>query len=161
MKRKINQKISIDPKFLDSEIKNHLFNKLQKTMIGKCSLEYGYILKINKIISIEDNLIAPANSLVIFNVIYEADILKPEVGQELVGTVCMIFKHGIFVDIYEKMKILIPSSSMESYIFKNSCFVSDNTKISVGINVKIKIVMIKYEKKNFSCIGKLMNVENI
>ena len=68
----------------------------------------------------------------------------------------MIFHHGIFVDIKGKMKVLIPSASMSSYIYNPS----DNSfgPISKGINVSIEIVMIKYEKKQFSCIGKLKTI---
>ena len=156
MKVQIKQKVSIESKFLDNNVTKHLFDKLQKTMTGKCTLEYGYILKINKIITVGENSITPANSSVVFDLIYEAEVLKPNVGDDLSGTVCMVFKHGIFVDIQGKIKVLIPVSSMESYTFDNSRFVHNNgTEISVGINVTITIVMIKYEKKQFSCIGKL------
>lgn len=159
MKYNINQKIQIEPKFLDKNFKFHLFDKLKKTMIGKCTLDYGYIIKINKIIKIGDNYISPVDSLVIFDVIYEAEVLKPEINQELLGKVCMVFKHGIFVDICGIMKVLIPVSSMKSYTFNKSSFNHNNgVEISVGTLVKIIIVMIKYEKKNFNCIGKLVNV---
>ena len=154
------QKVSIESKFLDNKITDHLFDKLQKTMTGKCTLEYGYIMKINKLIMVGDNSITSANSLVVFDIIYEAEVLKPVVGQNLSGAVCMVFKHGIFVDIYNKMKVLIPVSSMKSYVFDNSRFVHDNdTEISVGVDVTITIVMIKYEKKEFSCIGKLKQID--
>ena len=92
-------------------------------MTGICTVEYGYIIKIIRIVDIGDNTIGTANSLVIFNVTYEAEILKPEIGQILTGTVCMIFQHGIFVNIQDKMKILIPATAMSSFSFDlNSSF---------------------------------------
>ena len=152
----IEQKVSIHSKYLDKNVKTHILNKLQTTMIGKCSLDYGYIIKINKIIKLGENSITPANSLVVFDIIYEADILKPEVGQDLYGTVCMVFQDGIFVDIEGKMKVLIPSTSMPSYVFEKSIFVNNNNdQITVGIKLLITIVMIKYDKNEISCIGKL------
>jgi DNA-directed RNA polymerase subunit E'/Rpb7 len=152
----IDQKVSIHSKYLDKNIKNHLLNKLKSTMIGTCTLEYGYIIEINKIIKLGDNLIASANSLVIFDIVYEAEILKPELGQDLSGKVCMIFQHGIFVEIKDKMKVLIPSTSIPLYTFKDAIFVNDNDdKISLGNKLLITVVMIKYEKKEFSCIGKI------
>ena len=152
----INQKVSIHSKYLDKNIENHLLNKLKSTMIGTCTLEYGYIIEINKIIKLGDNLITSANSLVIFDIIYEAEILKPEIGQDLSGKVCMIFQHGIFVEIKNKMKVLIPSISIPLYTFKDAIFVNDkDDKISLGNKLLITVVMIKYEKKEFSCIGKI------
>ena len=48
---------------------------------------------------------------------------------------------------------------MKSYVFNNSSFNHINgSEISVDTNVIIVITMIKYEKKNFSCIGKLVNI---
>ncbi len=152
----IDQKVSIHSKYLDKNIKSHLLNKLKSTMIGTCTLEHGYIIEINKIIKLGDNLITSANSLVIFDIIYEAEILKPEIGQDLSGKVCMIFQHGIFVEIKNKMKVLIPATSIPLYTFKDTIFVNDNDEeISLGNELVITVVMIKYEKKEFSCIGKI------
>jgi DNA-directed RNA polymerase subunit E'/Rpb7 len=156
MLKNINQKVSIESKYLNSNTENHILDKLKKIMEGKCTLDNGYIIDVKRIINLGDNTIGGANSLVIFDVTYEVEILRPENGQILSGTVCMIFHHGIFVDIKGKMKVLIPSASMSSYIYNPS----DNSfgPISKGINVSIEIVMIKYEKKQFSCIGKLKTI---
>jgi DNA-directed RNA polymerase subunit E'/Rpb7 len=154
----IKQKVSIHSKYLDQNIRIHLLNKLKETFIGKCTLEYGYIIGINKIIKLGENSIAPANSLVIFDLIYEADVLKPEIGQVLSGKVCMIFQHGIFVEIQDKMKVLIPVTSISSYRFEETRYVNDNDdEISLGNELLIVIVMIKYEKKAFNCIGKIQS----
>jgi DNA-directed RNA polymerase subunit E'/Rpb7 len=157
MLQQIEQKVSIESKYLDSSIKDHILNKLKKTMEGKCTFENGYIIDVKKIIKLGDNKIGCANSLIIFNVTYEACVLKPVKGDILKGCVCMVFQHGIFVDVY-KMKVLIPTTSMLSYIYNKSknIFESDNdSSIIQGIELTIEIVMIKYEKKQFSCIGKL------
>jgi DNA-directed RNA polymerase subunit E'/Rpb7 len=154
---KIKGKLSIEPKYLDKDLDIHLLNKLKKTIIGTCSYEYGYIININKIIKIFDNFIAPANSLIVFNIIYEAEVLKPKIGQYLKGTVCMVFQNGIFVNINDKMKVLVPSSFMKSYTFCKNYFINNenNSKISINDEVTVKITRIKYEKKEFGCIGEL------
>ena len=150
----INQKVSIASKYLDNNIEKHILDKLKKTMEGKCTLDNGYIINVNKIINLGENKIGRANSLVVFNLTYEAEILRPQKGDILFGTVCMIFHHGIFVNVKEKMKVLIPATSMSSYVYNQI----DNSfgPISKGIDISIEIVMIKYEKKQFSCIGKLL-----
>lgn len=155
MIRTINQKVSIEPKYLDSNISNHLLKKLKDTMEGKCSLDNGYILSVNKIIKLGENMIECPNSFVIFNVIYEVTVLKPEKNQIMSGTVCMVFQHGIFVDIMGKLKVLIPATSMSElkYTLEKNSFVGDNITISDKTDVTIKITATHYEKKQFSCIG--------
>lgn len=152
---RIKQEVSLEHKHLTSKLKTHMFEKIKTMMTGKCTVDYGYIIKIIKIVDIGDNTIGTANSLVFFNVTYDAEILKPEIGQILTGTVCMIFQHGIFVNILDKMKVLIPATAMSSFSFENSSFVGNDLTITDGVELNIRITMIKYEKKVFSCIGEL------
>lgn len=157
MIRTINQKVSIEPQYLDSNISNHVLKKLKDNMEGKCTLDNGHILSVNKIIKLGENTIGCANSFVIFNVLYEVTVLKPEKNQILSGTVCMVFQHGIFVDIMGKLKVLIPATSMPKlkYTSEKDIFVGDNITISNKTEVTIEITATQYEKKQFSCIGRL------
>lgn len=154
----IVQKVSIEPKFLDSNIAYHLLQKIKRNMEGKCTLDYGYIITVNKIVELGKNMIAPANSLVVYDVKYEAETIKPEKGMELNGEICMVFPNGVFVDVLNKLNVLIPVSSLDGYTFFNDSFVSDKDEdnIKVGSNVNIRITMVKYEKKSFSSIGELV-----
>ena len=157
--KSIKQKVSIEAKFLNKNINDHLLNKLIKIMIGKCSNEHGYFLNVNRLISVGNNSIMYSNSLIIFDVVYEALTLKPEIGDVISGTVCMVFQHGIFVNVNNKLKVLIPATSLKSYVFKDNSFTSQDKIITNGIEMCIVIVMIKYEKKEFSCIGDLHTAE--
>ena len=151
----IHQKVSIDPKYLDSNISYHILQRIRSIMEDTCTLKYGYIMSVNKIIKLGSNIIAPANSLVIYDVTYEAETILPSPGLILDGDVCMIFENGILVDICGKTQILVPLENMEGYKFDNNSFVQDKDEICVGCNVTIIITMVKYEKKEFKCIGKL------
>lgn len=154
----IKQKISIDCIYLDDNIQENLLNKLKKTVVGNCSLEYGYILNIIKIINMSNNKISSADSLCVFDVVYEAEILKPEIGNVFSGKVCMVFQSGFMVDIQNIIKVLIPVSSLKDFVYKedNQTFLSkDKLIIKEGVELNIEIVMIKYEKKKYSCIGKI------
>lgn len=162
MIQQIIQKVIIECKYLDSNIEKHIFQKLKKTMEGICTFNNGYIIEVKKIVELGSNTIGNSNSLVIFNVVYEAEVLKPIEGQVLTGKVCMIFQHGIFVDVITRMKVLIPVTSMEEYNYNKN----DNTfeyttdslvSITLEKELSIEIVMIKYEKKQFSCIGKIIS----
>jgi DNA-directed RNA polymerase subunit E'/Rpb7 len=154
----IKNKVSIEAKYLDKKIEEHLLNKIRTTVVGKCYLEYGYILNVTKIIDIGTNTISSVNSFVVFDVTYEADVLKPKIGDVFSGSVCMIFQHGIFVNVKNKLKVLVPAKSMKTYVFENDYFFNkkENSKITNSCELSISITMIKYEKKEFSCIGELV-----
>jgi DNA-directed RNA polymerase subunit E'/Rpb7 len=158
MLKTITQKISIQAMYLDSNIKSHLLNKIKKNIESKCTFNDGYIIDVKRIISIGDNTIGCANSLVIFNVTYEAEVLKPEEGSILSGKVCMVFQHGIFVDICSKMKVLVPANYINGYKYQEdkNVFEKNGKIIENDREVSIEIVKTKYEKKQFSCIGKLV-----
>ena len=81
MLKHINQKVSIESEYLNSNTENHILDKLKKIMEGKCTLDNGYIIDVKRIINLGDNTIGGANSLVIFDLTYEAEILRPENGQ--------------------------------------------------------------------------------
>lgn len=162
---RIDQKVSIDPKYLDSNISHYILEKIRLNMENKCTLKYGYIINVRKIINLGDNIIAPANSLVVYDVTYEAETVKPEKGLELSGKICMVFEHGIFVDVLGRMKVLVPVNTLEGYTFSDDSFIPLEEKgegekevIVVGKSVNIRINMVKYEKKEFSCIGELVKV---
>jgi len=154
----ITKSVLLEPKYLDSRILLNLKNKLEKLMIGQCTFEDGYVTDIIKILKFDDNTISPATSNVIFNVKFKAKTLKPVEGKDLTGEVCMVFQHGIFVEIDKKMKILIPVSNMNGFNYNNekSMFELNTNIIKVGDIITSTVLKIKYEKKEFSCIGSLV-----
>jgi DNA-directed RNA polymerase subunit E'/Rpb7 len=85
--------------------------------------------------------------------------LKPEIDAVYTDKVSMIFSGGIFINIKNKIKLLIPISSLKNYKFEQSTktFVKDDkTVIKENDEIKIKITGIKYSKKNFNCFGELI-----
>ena len=157
----ITQKISIEPEYLDNNINNHLLNRIKYLAEGTCTLNNGYIINVNKIKKIVKNIIDSSESLIIFEIVYEATTLKPTIGLILTGTICMILPQGLFVNIDGKMKVLIPSSSM-NFKFKKDEYdeyyvnKTGKSKLVNGMDIKIQIIMIKYEQKEFKCIGKII-----
>ena len=53
---------------------------------------------------------------------------------------------------------MVPVKSMKTYVFEHDYFFNkkENTKITNSCELSIRITMIKYEKKEFSCIGELV-----
>ncbi len=155
----IEEKICIESVCLGPQIKKHIYQRLHDKMVGKCNQEYGYILSISDKIKIIDNSLAPAGSGVLFNVKFDIESLKPVENEKYKGKVCMILQHGIFVEVADKLKILIPSDKMNNYKYSKNkkLWKKDGNYINLNDYVTITINLIKYEKKNFNCIGTLVS----
>jgi DNA-directed RNA polymerase subunit E'/Rpb7 len=155
----IERKITIDPEFLYSDLKVKLFDKVKTVYENECTQENGYILKVNKIVNIKDNYISNVNSNIIFILDIDVDVLKPDINKIYTDKVSMIFGGGLFINIKNKIKVLIPISSLTNYKFDASTKTflrSDKTSIKENDEIKIKITGIKYSKKNFNCFGELI-----
>jgi DNA-directed RNA polymerase subunit E'/Rpb7 len=159
----IEKKICLNSEYLSGDIKSHLLNKIRDMTLNECTKDYGYFLNVNKIDRIKDNFIS-SNCENVFSVLFEVDVLKPEINKVFMGKVCMIFLNGIFINIKDKLKVLIPISAITEYKFdqENKCFnlidLKDKKKKKVIKNddeLNVIISGIKYSKKNFSCFGLL------
>jgi DNA-directed RNA polymerase subunit E'/Rpb7 len=155
----IERKVCVEPEFLYCDLNIKILEKVKKVFENECTQENGYILKINKISRIKDNYISNVNSSIVFIVDIDVDNLKPEIDAVYTDKVSMIFSGGIFINIKNKIKLLIPISSLKNYKFEQSTktFVKDDkTVIKENDEIKIKITGIKYSKKNFNCFGELI-----
>ena len=155
----IERKVCVEPEFLYCDLNAKILEKVKKVFENECTQENGYILKINKISRIKDNYISNVNSSIVFIVDIDVDNLKPEIDAVYTDKVSMIFSGGIFINIKNKIKLLIPISSLKNYKFEQSTktFVKDDkTAIKENDEIKIKITGIKYSKKNFNCFGELI-----
>ena len=155
----IEKKLCLQPEFFDKNIQTHIFNKLKQDLENTCSKEYGYILEVNKVLKIKDNYIS-SNCENIFVVDLQFTTLKPEIDKEFSGVICMIFSGGVFINIKNKLKVLVPESCILDYKFnqyKNIFInITDETiTIKQGDIVNVIISGIKYSKKNFSCFGRI------
>lgn len=156
---KLQKKITIESQYLDSNIKENILKKLKIITNNECSKEYGYYINIIKINNILDNYIS-SNCENIFIVEFDAEILKPEIGKKYEGKVCMLFGGGIFLNVLNRLKILIPLSTITDYEYnplKNNFTNKKNGKVII-LNDDLKVIIsgTKYSKQNFSCFGKLL-----
>lgn len=146
----ITKRITLNPKHLTKNINNHIIKQLEKDTRDDCSKQFGHILKIIKIEEIVDN----ENTS--FVIKFLAETLKPEKNKILVGKVFKIYKDGIFVDVLEKQKILIPALNMTNYTYneENNIYQSqDDIVIQENDEIKVEVVAVRYNKGKFSCFG--------
>jgi DNA-directed RNA polymerase subunit E'/Rpb7 len=156
----IEKKICLEPIHLYYNLNDNLLKKTREVCKDECSKETGYILNVNKIVKIKDNYISNVNSSTIFVIDIEIESLIPYLNNIYTDKVCMIFNGGLFMTINDKIKVLIPSNSLEDYIFDSTNkFFKGPKKQIIKENdiIKIKITGIKYSKKNFSCFGEFIS----
>ena len=151
----MERRVCIDNEYLHKNIYDHILTKIKENTINECTKEYGYILNIKKLIKIKDNYISNVNCDSIFVVEFIAEILKPEIGKKFSGEVCMVFPGGIFLNIKNKQKVLIPISTLKNCIYDphNKNFDKNKKIIKEGDIIKVEITGTKYSKQNFSCFG--------
>ena len=148
----LQRRIYLEPKYLDKNIMNHLLKTINKAMFGEFNKEYGYIISANRIIKIVDN----ENTFFVLK--FEAKTYKPKIKQKVDGVVCGVYEEGIFIKVFEKMKILIPHIYLKDYKFNDvfHSFENKNNKIGIGDKINVEIKAVKYDKNGFCCIGFLV-----
>ena len=153
----IQKRICLPYKFLDSSLKDHICNHIKESLGEECSKDHGYILDIQDDIEIVDHEISRLKNDLIFTVSFKADTLKPQPGDEVTGEVCMIFSDGIFVNIKDKLKILVPSTNLMEYEYNHdeNLFSAEGKKIVVGDVVNLVVQASMYNKNKISCFASL------
>ena len=147
----IQRRVSLGPRYLDSDIMSHLLREASSKSTSECTKEHGYIINVSRIlriISCEDTL---------FTVELEAETFKPCGGMSVNGSVCMVYKDGIFIDILKRQKMLIPTSTLKGYEFdeETQSFSDGKQVLAVGDTVSAVVTAAKYNGGKFSCFGSL------
>lgn len=153
----ILRRICLESCYLDQSIMDHLLHKLERTIVGECTKEYGHIIAVSKITRIINQEIGRINVENIFNLEFDALILNPKKGTEVVGTVCMLYKDGIFISILDRQKMLIPTTSLSGYTFDSASntYKNGTRSIVVGDSIEAIITASQYNDGSFSCLGTL------
>jgi DNA-directed RNA polymerase subunit E'/Rpb7 len=151
----VRTNVFVDACNLNEHYMSHILEKIRNKDKITCTRKDGYILGIEGDIQIIDNEIATSACGVFFIVEYKVMSLKPNIGDVFEGRVCMVFDKGVFVEVENCMKVLIPSDKMSNYKYSKSknCFKSSANTLAENTTVKIQIVSTKYEKQNYNCIG--------
>ncbi len=150
------QKVLMEPKYQDSNIVTHIYRQLQETLKGKSTQEYGYVVEVDQNIKVLDNNV-DSTGAILYEVEFKVQTLKPHKGQILEGIVVMVFENGIFVEVQNEVKVLVPPEKMGKYryVVESDIFKHKKKTISKDDKVKVKLDLIKYERRVFNCIGAL------
>jgi DNA-directed RNA polymerase subunit E'/Rpb7 len=156
----ITRRICMHSKYLDQDISDHILRELTSLTLNECGKEHGHIISVNKINKIVNHKIGRANSDNVFTVEFEALSLNPKVGTAVVGRVCMVYKDGIFINIMNKQKMLIPATSLIKYEFDEltGSYKGSESSIRVDDELEAVITASQYRNGRFSCYGALKGV---
>ena len=154
----IEKRVCIDSEYLNKDIDTHILKKIKENTLNECTKKHGYILNIIKIIKIKDNYISNVNCDNIFIVDIMAETLKPDIGKQFIGKVCRILPSGIFLNVKDKQKVLIPLTTLNNYTYDslNKVFIKNNKTIKECDNIKVEITGTRYTKQSFSCFGNMI-----
>src|SRR3990167_7256195 len=166
----IEQQISIDASKLDYQLPQHLFDRVKSLYENQCFKKFGYITKVNSLLAVRDNVISSASSRALFDVKFDVSTLRPELGATFKGEVCLCSDIGVLVqiksDLTDVFKILITSHTLRGsrgYVFDDIAriFISKDGKTTIepGSSIEVVITQIKYENREFKCIGRVPGVE--
>lgn len=148
-----NVKIYLEPIMMNKNIRKHLNEEIERKLKNKCIYNYGYVKNINKI-----NTITNTKSNV-FIIDCNIEVFKPEKDVIYETIVHVIYKEGIFVEVNNLQKILIPKLHLHGYQYDEftNVFIDKNKNIiQPGMSVHTKVLAVKYNNNSFSCIGELI-----
>ena len=160
--------VIITPNELNQNLQEILYTKLTKSYTT-CSREHGCVRAIDKIDTNFTSEIEADTSNIRINIKFLVERILPEVGKKINCTVHMIFNHGIFAQIGENIKILIPATSINGQYYAQgtdgypdmpvyeikSKKTSKNSTVTKNSTIAIEITDVKYNKNRYNCIGKL------
>tara|TARA_B100000003_G_scaffold157137_1_gene142612 strand:+ start:59 stop:646 length:588 start_codon:yes stop_codon:yes gene_type:complete len=162
---KMQRKIEMTPKEVSKDITKALTNKILQKVIGTCSGRYGYVVAVTEMPAFETlhGRVKPGTANIEYVVNFTVCTFRPFKGETVDGIVRAVNKLGFFVtvaalDIFVS-KHLVPE---DMHFDKNSnppAFVSstigENLKITVGSEVRLRIIGIRFNIDELFAIGTL------
>jgi len=162
MKISQNERISIEPQYMNSGIKNSMEQALKKKVEKRCN-KNGYIDKVDKIIDYSYGVM-PAenfNGNAIYDIVYTCRICIPLENTIIISQI-KIVKQELIISIHGPIITFIQRENIDTNIFSiNENYINKETnrKLNVEDYVKIEIIdkRINQNDTQIKTIGKLID----
>lgn len=131
--------VEVHPSLLTHNLKNEIISIVNSKYIKTCTKEYGYIVSI-KDVRVKDVKVNYMSPMLDAKVVFNAEVIKPDVGHKVNVKVIKKLKHGLMTqtDLY---RVFIPDTS---------------DKYSEGECITVEIIATQFDKNQYNCIGKLL-----
>lgn len=152
----VKEKILIGNKFLNKNYKKEIQRQIElKNKNRKCTEETGYVISVMDDMKIISNSISTDSKGVVFDVEYTVKCIIPKINNKYIGRICMLKENLIFVDVAGILNVLVSSSKMPGWTYKDESFTKKDKIIRKGDEIEVTLTIVKYENMNFTCVGKL------
>ena len=157
----ITETIELPPQHLHSGYRDIIKQQIMDRFTDTCTKSNGYVFNVSDDFKIESNQLSNSTSNILFRVTFDAMVLKPEIDCIIECDINMIWIHGIFASL-NKLKILIPKSTLTDYSFDQSLqtFIHKKTKqiFEKQQKITVKLTNVRYVNNNYDCIAKLEKI---
>lgn len=156
----ITTTIFLQPHHMGSSWRAHLEKAINDDMIGKCTVDHGYIIKVLNIHKILDQSITRVDGNIRFQLQLLAQILLPKIGEEFEATIELIFPHGVFC-VHKMLRMIIPITRCHPFVirqdFSNLHLHDPSSGRILRKDDPIRVVIsdIRFENNFYSCIADL------
>ena len=134
---------------------------LGKQFEGKCTKEYGYLIKIDDISKLLEQVVMRTGGGIRCLVDVWSETLKPTVGAEIDATIDLISPHGIFCR-FLKLRMRLPLKNCGSFAirqdFSSTSLVDPETKKTIKKQdvIRVKVQDVRFENDRYTCLVSLV-----
>lgn len=158
----LTDNMAIEPMYLGPRIKHRLMERLRDKYENTCSLEYGHIRRVVKIISCR-NTITNAMSSVVFSVRFQIESKKIS-KNDIVSGICSIATSGkgIVIEVDTDINVFVMASRLKKTLGKDiefdreKCVFVDSQGdviLQDGDIVNVTIAALQYSDGIFKYVG--------
>ncbi len=154
----VEKTVVLENKYLDSNIKEHIKNKLVNDIKNKWIEEDGYIINVNEIKKIKDIYTSLSSNNIICKVECNLIRIKPEINKKFKGHICLITNTAILINIENIFQVLIPANKyLTEYKYNEEKKIYKNKKITLSKFKEciVEIMDTKFLSGRYSCIGRI------
>ncbi len=157
----LTRNIYIQPNYIDDNLMKNVFSMLKKKYEKTCSEEDGLILSIDSIVKVV-NMISKDSCYVIFEITFNATVIKPEKGLKVsVKPSYLLSTKGIFGKIHDNISIFVPEINMSKdwkYEDESYKLIKDDKVMEVidkNSMIDVVITDIKFNSTKYNCVCSL------
>ncbi|KAH7826247.1 putative DNA-directed RNA polymerase II subunit rpb7 [Monocercomonoides exilis] len=156
--KELIQIVEVPPQAFSPQIHDYIFEKLKREMSTSLSARYGFIVAIQKVLSISEGIIRAGTGVAVFTVKFNAIIFHPFVGEVVDGTVDRVTKLGLYVSVGPCIVFIGKGLFPPDFTFQPDeypqCYThEDGSKLQSGSLVRLRIFNTTHLHGEIHCTG--------